>query len=262
MRPSDEADDRCVTTTQNCRRAPTTGSRGCTTRGAGASSRTSRSTSPRRGRPPAQPAPAGDTRRRARRRHRPDRRPRRGGGRARDRRRLVGRDARGLPRARGRRPASRRCSTSASATSATRRSTSGSRSSPARSAPTCTSTTTPSASRALEAARELLVPGGLLDLRRLRAVAGRHRGDAGPLARARARDLGARRLGRERAPADALASAATAGETTMTLSLALRPGVARRCSSARASRSRPATAGSTAARTRAARTPSGSPGVL
>ena len=51
---------------------------------------------------------------------------------------------------------------------------------------------------ALTAARAALAPGGAARLRRLRAQAGRHRGDPRPLARARARHLRARRMGRER----------------------------------------------------------------
>ena len=58
--------------------------------------------------------------------------------------------------------------------------------------------------RALEAAAALLEPGGRLDLRRLRAQRGGHRGDGRDLARARAGHLRARRLGPARADARAL----------------------------------------------------------
>ena len=97
----------------------------------------------------------------------------------------------------------RRPSTCESATSATRRSTSASRSSSARSARSCTwrPRTRSSAryARLARCSRRVAVR-----LRRLRPEPRGHRRDERPLARARARDLGARGLGRGVADAHAL----------------------------------------------------------
>ena len=107
-------------------------------------------------------AQVGRNRGRARDRHGPDRDPDRRDREARDRGRLLARDARRLPPTRRRRPASPSWSTCGWATCGTRRSTSRCRSSSARSARTCTWPTTATASEALAAARDALVPGGRL----------------------------------------------------------------------------------------------------
>ncbi len=105
---------------------------------------------------------------------------------------------------------------------------------------------------ALEAARELLLPGGTPDLRRLRAHGGRHRGHARPLARARARDLRAGGLGHGHAHARALGPR-TQGEATMTLSWTSHDEWQRLLEET-GFEVEAATAGSTAARTATART--------
>ena len=97
-----------------------------------------------------------------------------------------------------------------------------------------------------------------LRLRRLRTVTGGHRRDARPLARARAEDLRARGLGRARAHADALGPRRRERVDDAARVARRRPSGAR-SSRTRASRSTPATAGSTGGRTPAARTRSGSP---
>ena len=203
---------------------------------------------------------SGGAGRRARRRHRADRRPDRRGGRPRDRRRLVGRDARGLPRRGPSTRASPSCSTCASATCATRRSTSASRSSPAPSARTSTSTATPSASRALargpRAARRRAAASSSTSSRRRRDDIDETHGrwlerEPGIWERADW-DESERRL-------TLSVRGDASGEATMTLVLDLGRRVADAARAQPASRSRPATAGSTGARTRAARTPSGSP---
>ena len=100
---------------------------------------------------------------RARRRHRPDRDPDGGGRRARDRRRLLARHARGLPRGRGARAASgelldlRLGDLREPPVRGARRPRHLSRS-----GRTCTSTTTRSGCGALRAAHDLLEPGGRL----------------------------------------------------------------------------------------------------
>ena len=95
-------------------------------------------------------------------------------------------------------------------------------------------TTTRSALARLRAARELLAAGRPARLRRVRAGAGRHRGDARPLARARAGHLGAGGLGRGGAHADARVRG-DGGETAMELAWLSDRRVAR---AARASRLR------------------------
>ena len=143
-------------------------------------------------------AGAGHARRRARGRHRPDRRPDRGRGRARDRRRLVRRDAGGLPR-----PGADEAGVSELLDL---------RLGDLRDPPVderVALVTCPFRAylhlegeadrlRALEAARSLLLPGGRLIFDVFTPSAEGHRGHAGPLAGARAGDLGARRLGRGR----------------------------------------------------------------
>ncbi len=106
-------------------------------------------------------------------------------------------------RARGRRRR-RAARPTRSATCSTRPSPSASPSSPAPSGPTCTSRATMTRLAALRAARDLLLPRRPPRLRRLHALARRHRGDARSVARARARHLRAGRLGRARAAPDAL----------------------------------------------------------
>ena len=172
------------------------------------------------------------------------------GRRPRDRRRLLGGDARRLPRARPSRPGVADLARPArSATCATRRSTSRV---PLVICPFRSllhlQTDEERLRRALRAVRDCSGPGGRLRLRRLRARAGRHRGDARPLARARARDLRTRRLGRRRPHAHAVGARRRSGRRRWR-SPGSRPPSGARCSSSAASRSRPATAGSTAART-------------
>ena len=83
--------------------------------------------------------------------------------------------------------------------------------------------------RALRAARELLAPGGRLVFDVFAPERRGRRGHARPLARARAWDLRARRLGRERANADALGPAGRRGvDHASRLALAARVAAAAR----------------------------------
>ena len=107
--------------------------------------------------------------------------------------------------------------------------------------------------RRLRAAPRAARAGRPPRLRRLRSERGGHRGDRRALARARARHLRARRLGRGRAHADAL-GARRRVERDDGAALALARSSGDGCSTRRASRSRRSTAGSTAGRSRAART--------
>ena len=93
-------------------------------------------------------------------------------------------------------------STSASATSATRRSTSACRSSSARSAPPAPARRRRAARRRSRPRASCSLPGGRLVFDVFTPGARRHRRDARPLDRARAGDLRARRLGRAGAHAD------------------------------------------------------------
>ena len=227
--------------------ASTTRLRGSTTRGAGASSRTCRSTSRRRGARAGPVVELGV-----------------GTGRiavpiAADGIHVIGVDSSpgcstvcaGAGRARGRRarPPPRRLSRPA-----------GRRARPARHVPVPVAAPhgrpTPTAVRALRAVRRLLAPGGRLRLRRLRARRARHRGDARPLARARAGDLRARRLGRGARERSRSRVRGASGESTMA-SRGCRRGVAR-AAREEGFAVEASTAGSTGGRTPAARTRSGS----
>ena len=151
------------------------------------------------------------------------------------------------------------CSTCGSASSRRRRSRSGSRSSPVRSARSCTcSTTTRACARSARRA-SCSLPGGRLVFDVFAPSAERHRRHARPLARARARHLRARRLGLAGADADAV-GARRERRDELRARVALERRVARAPRAGRLPGRSAATAGSTAARTPAARTRSGSRG--
>ena len=176
---------------------PTTRSRQSTTRGAGASSRTSTSTSPRRGAPAARSSSSAS-----------------GPGGSRFRSRGPECDVIGVDSSAGMlEVAERRAEAEGVAGRLDLRAGDlrdppvderGRRSSSARSARSSTCRPTLSGSQRAPRGRDLLRPGRPAHLRRLHARRRRHRGDARPLARARARDLRARRLGHGLAHADAL----------------------------------------------------------
>ena len=138
----------------------------------------------------------------------------------------VCRDAgRGGGRRRAPRPAPRRPARA-------RPSTSASRSSPVPSARTCTCDDRRRApALRSRAAHGLLLPGGHARLRRLRARARRHRRDPRPLDRARAGDLGARRLGRGASAASRSSVRGRRASRDDDARVDLRRRVARRCSS-------------------------------
>ena len=192
-------------------------------------------------------------RRRARRRLRADRRAARAGGPPGDRGRPLGGDARRSPGRSPRSTASATRSTCASATCASRRSTSA-----------CELVICPFRSllhmpdeeeklRALRAARDLLAPGGRFVFDVFAPSPRGHRRDARALARARARHLRARRLGRGDADAATLrALGRFLGFDGAALALCDRVAPPDRRGRARGRRA--SRAGSTAARSRAART--------